>query len=1165
MTKGNAGLRTTLSDEAKSPSERESSDTQFESADQTKGLPGSPLAGRHRGADNTPEQREPTPVLAPVAGSVSVDCTFSPNQVLAGRYKIVRFIARGNMGEVYEAQDLELHQNLALKTVRPEIAGDHDAIERFKREIRLALAVSHHNVARVFDLGRHVSAEGQETPFLTMEFLPGESLEARLRRQGRMTEAEALPIVRQMAAGLAAAHKLNIIHRDFKSANVVLISSPGDEGGIRAVVADFGLARHAPSPEGSVALSIPGVVVGTLGYMAPEQLTAGEFSSASDIFALGVVLYEMVCGIRPFFADTALAIITKTLECRPASPRSHVPGLDTKWEKAILRCLEREPKDRFGSAIELVKALEGDSTALEVKKPQPVWRLPHRSIVSALTMALIMLAAAVGYREYADRELSKAIHNAARTIIGYRPAIAVIGFRNLSARPDKDWISTALSEDLTTELSGGPKLRTIPGENIARMKIELSLANAESYARDTLARIRANLGAERVVVGSYLAVGKGQIRLDLRVQDVSTGETIAAFSETGTEEKLLALIADAGLRLREKLGAGPPSAAEEGRKWTSLPSNPEAARLYAEGLAKLRVFDALAAQDSLQRAAVLDPQHPLIHSALAAADKALGYEAKAKDEAKAAFDHSANLPREERLLVEGLYYSTAHQWQQAINTYQKLFYLFSDDLDNGLRLAKAQIEASVSKDAFETIRSLRELPSPARDDPRIDLTEAAAAMSQSDFGKQLKLSADAIAKGQKQEARLLVARARESQGIAYWKLGQLDKARSAFNGAKQAFAAVGDRDAVADTLNYIANLISDQGDVAGAMKIYDLVLGEYRDIGDKHGMAQVFNNTALLLSQQGDLSGAKSNYEKALPIYRELGDSDDLANVEDNLASVIMQQGNYDEARKLYEQALSVREKIGSVAGEATSLYNIGNLMLLQGDLAGAKDKTQESLSNSQAIEDKSGIAYCLFNLGEVLRLQGDLAGARKDHEQAAGLRKEIGENGTYAESQEALGELALEQGRFDEANALAAKALEELQNEGQTDGAATAAALLARCFLGQQKIAEAQKAVARAQALAAKSQDRDVPLKVSIASARVRAASRQPAEAGKILRASLAQATKLGLLPEQLDIRLAAGEIERKFGKSSEARVYLARLEKEASAKGFGLIAQQAAAAASR
>jgi len=128
MTKGNAGLRTTLSDEAKSPSERESSDTQFESADQTKGLPGSPLAGRHRGADNTPEQREPTPVLAPVAGSVSVDCTFSPNQVLAGRYKIVRFIARGNMGEVYEAQDLELHQNLALKTVRPEIAGDHVAI-----------------------------------------------------------------------------------------------------------------------------------------------------------------------------------------------------------------------------------------------------------------------------------------------------------------------------------------------------------------------------------------------------------------------------------------------------------------------------------------------------------------------------------------------------------------------------------------------------------------------------------------------------------------------------------------------------------------------------------------------------------------------------------------------------------------------------------------------------------------------------------------------------------------------------------------------------------------------------------------------------------------------------------------------------------------------------
>ena len=864
-------------------------------------------------------------------------------------------------------------------------------------------------------------------------------------------------------------------------------------------------------------------------------------------------------------ASKGIPIIPFRIEDVPLSKNLEFFLAATQWLDALTPPLEKHLQKLAETSRHLLSPRPGPAaTRVPTERDVARGRKPRLWLILAALAGAFILAAVFGYHFYVESELKKEV-NLPNLVIKSRPTVAVIGFKNLSARLDKAWISTALSEELTTELSGGQSLRIIPRESIARMKIELSLADAESYAKDTLARIGAILGTDKVVVGSYLALGKGQIRLDVQTQDTKSGEILASFSEDGTEQNLLTLIASAGARLRQKLGAGEPNPAEENRVRASLPSNTEASRLYSEGLAKLRVFDALAARDLLKQAVALEPEFPLAHSALAATWKTLGYDEKYKEEAKAAFDRSSSLTREDRLLVEGEYDASENRWPDAVGAYKQLFYLFPDDVEHGLLLAQAQSDAGAPKDAQDTIRRLRELPDWASHDPRIDLVEASVFRSLSDYKGQLDLSTTAAAKGEKQGARLLVARARASQGYAYWKLGQFDKARAAFDDAKQAFAAVGDRDAVADTLNHIANLISDQGDMSGAMTMYGLELAEYRDVGDKRGMAQVFNNTAWLLSQQGDLTGAKTQYEKALPIYQEIGDNDDLASVEDNLASVIMQQGNYGDARKLYEQALSVREQIGSVSGEATSLYNIGNWMLLQGDLAGAKDKTQESLSHSQAIEDKSGIAYCLFNLGEVLRLQGDLAGARKNHEQAALLRKEIGENGNYAESQQALGELALEQGRFDDANALAAKALEEFQKEGETDRAAKAAALLARCFLGQQKIAEAQKAVARAQALAAKSLDREVPLKVSIASARVRAASRQPAEAGKVLRASLAQATKLGLLPEQLDIRLAVGEIEIKFGRSSEGRVHLAGLEKEASAKGFGLIAQQAAAAASR
>jgi len=707
------------------------------------------------------------------AGAAGASATFHAGDILSHRFRIVQFLAQGGMGEVYEAEDLELARRVALKTIRPEIAIEPRIIQRFKREITLSLKVTHPNVCRIFDLFHHRIEWGTgeaELSFLAMELLPGETLSSRLRAVGRMTSLEALPIVEQMAAGLAAAHHAGVVHRDFKSANVILV--PADEDGHhesdgqRAVVTDFGLAR---SVEGGEGLSTGLGMVGTSAYMAPEQVEGGEVTPAADIYALGVVLYEMVTGVKPFVGDSPLSTAVKRLKEAPASPRVHVPDLDPAWEAAILRCLEPVPENRFASAGDVVQALKGDGVA---PAGRPQRGLLLRPALAAGLAVLIVLAGLIAYRGLvAGRETAaKAVtEERAHQLVTARRSVALLGFKNLSGRTERAWLSVALAEMLSTELAAGGKLRTIPGENVARMKIELALADAESLAPDTLGRIRTNLGTDLVVLGAYLALGdkSGQkIRLDLRVQDAEKGETVASLTETGTEGELLDLVSRTSVRLREALGIGALTASEAVGVRASMPKDPRAAQLYAEGLSRLRHFDALKARDLLEKAVAADPAFPLGHAALAEAWSVLGYDGKAMEEGRKAFDLSGNLLREEQLFVEARYREVSNEWEKAIGNYRTLYEFFPDNLEYGLYLANAQNSASRAREALGTIAGLRKLPRPASEDPRIDLAEAWSAHSLSDMRRAQALAKQAVSVGSRSGSELLVAAARIRQASA---------------------------------------------------------------------------------------------------------------------------------------------------------------------------------------------------------------------------------------------------------------------------------------------------------------------------------------------------------------------------------------------------------------
>ncbi|HTT25267.1 MAG TPA: serine/threonine-protein kinase [Candidatus Sulfotelmatobacter sp.] len=358
-----------------------------------------------------------TPAAAGLQADRGSQPRLYPGYLLADRFKINRFIAAGGMGEVYEAEDLELGEKVALKTISSDLLAQPEAHSLFKREVHLARKVTHPNVCRVFDLFRHTPAQGEEIVFISMELLRGKTLSARLAEIGRFGINETLALVRQIAAGLSAAHGAGIIHRDLKPGNILLIPDNKSTNGLRVVVTDFGLAVRSIqviTSTDSTVTSIAGECGGTPAYMAPEQIRGCPATPASDVYSLGLVTYEMVTGERPFQAATPSAVILKRLSEPPIPPRHFVPELSSVWEKTILRCLETDPANRFQNVLDIPAELAQGIASLDLRSSQSTETqirvleaaAPKESRVGKSTevLTIVRQLESLGLREYLKEE-----------------------------------------------------------------------------------------------------------------------------------------------------------------------------------------------------------------------------------------------------------------------------------------------------------------------------------------------------------------------------------------------------------------------------------------------------------------------------------------------------------------------------------------------------------------------------------------------------------------------------------------------------------------------------------------------------------------------------------------------------------------------------------------
>jgi len=601
----------------------------------------------------------------------------TPGTTFAGRYQIVEELGRGGMGRVYKVVDTQVNERIALKLLKPEISADAEMIERFRNELKLARGIAHRNVCRMFDLG-----ESEGTRFLTMEYVSGQDLKTVIRMTGSLAVGTILSVGRQVADGLAEAHGLGVIHRDLKPQNIMI-----DTDG-RVKIMDFGIARSVREK----GVTGPGVMIGTPEYMSPEQVEARAVDARSDIYSLGIILYEMATGRVPFEGDTALSVAMKQKAEKPQDPRQINPNIPDDLAGIILRCLEKDPAKRFASAAEVRAELERAEQALPTTQRHVPATHPHRPFTSkeitvkftlrkAILPAIGVFVIIGGIVVWQLLRLNVKRGPSFASQPG-RPSLAIVTFENISGDPAlEDWRS-GLPELLGTDLSQSKFLSVLSGETTFGILKRLGLSEAKKFSAEDLGKVAAAGKVEYVLSGGIMKAGP-KIIITARLQRPGKGEIIETMKiECVGEEDIPARVDELTRMVKTDLNLSPKQIAYDIDKAISqiTTSSPEALKYYFEARKRHMATEYQEAVPLYEKAIALDSEFAMAFRGLAAAYSNRGFVQKSREAIRKAMDHADRISDRERLLIQGrMYQASERTYPQAIKTYEELTRLYPDD------------------------------------------------------------------------------------------------------------------------------------------------------------------------------------------------------------------------------------------------------------------------------------------------------------------------------------------------------------------------------------------------------------------------------------------------------------------------------------------------------
>jgi len=842
-----------------------------------------------------------------------------------------------------------------------------------------------------------------------------------------------------------------------------------------------------------------------------------------------------------------------------------LPKLGYRFVAAVEQVLPVSEPSQPAATERTVALLSATETSEKVITVAPVrrrnWR--YRALAAFTTLCLIALVPYLWYQYRRHRNQPPAQAHQSSVVVpsSRRRSIAVMGFKNVSGDRRSAWFSTAFTEMLATEMSAGGQLRTVAEEHVTRAKLELSLADKDSYASDTLTKIHTDLGCDYVIVGSYLALGhggKGRLRLDARVQDAITGETVASVAVSGAQSQIFELATSAGERLRAKLSVEALSPLESEGVRATLPVTSEAARLYSEGLAKLRLWDNLAARDLMQKVIRLEPRYAPAYSALATALYALGYDATAAVAARQANELAGNLPERQRLELEGQYHEMNKEWPQAADVYLRLHQSYPDELDYGLEVVRTQYAMGTITEAVATLSALRKSASPERDDPRIDLADARIAGELANYKREKTLAETAARKSERARARLLLARAKLVEGYASDDLGDFSSALDAYAIADRIFTEFGNFDHSAQATMNVGIVLGEQGDLVGAQRKIEEAVNVFRKTGDQALLCAALSNLADIYRDQGELPNAERLVREALIIFEELNVKSQGEVLSYNLAALLQRQGRFHEAKGILESLLEHLRGGGNKSLLGAAMETCGSIAEAEGELPTALSMYQKAAALFKETGDKAEYAAAEQALGKAYLAQADFQSATRVLSDALSIDREINAKADAVLDQIALAKVMLEQGEPSDVSVLRS-AQEELGRKKMTDGEIEAEVVIAQELIRKGETEEAAKIVSSATALSAKSYDPTVRFEVALTTARLRTAQHHFADASRALRGAFRRAIQFGCVSCQLEARLELGEIEIARGNLEHGRVQLRDLADEAQRRGFGLIAQRA------